>query len=185
MTTVTIEPAQRTAANVAGFIYLIAMALYGNPDWGASFSAYLGLALIGASFTAFGLLTSAVVTPPNDGFYTPVNYIGAFKNLNWASDWGFAAEAGVITYLAAGSPLPSVSVAALPNPVSLSVALNGANLDITFPSQTGYHYQLQTRLDLSSGSWADTGSPESGTGGPLTISLPISGNIGFYQVRAY
>src|SRR6185295_14115032 len=40
---------------------------------------------------------TSTLTAPNDGFYTPVAYKGAFSTLNWASDWTFAAEAGLIT----------------------------------------------------------------------------------------
>jgi len=46
---------------VAGtFIYLVLMQVFGNPDWGASLAAYLGLLLLGASFTAFGVLASSL-----------------------------------------------------------------------------------------------------------------------------
>ncbi len=40
-------------------IYVVLLAVYGNPDFGATFSAYLGLVLIGVMFLAFGLLTSS------------------------------------------------------------------------------------------------------------------------------
>ncbi len=40
--------------------YLLLMELYGNPDWGASLAAYVGLLLIGAMFTAFGLFASSL-----------------------------------------------------------------------------------------------------------------------------
>ncbi|MCK4341711.1 MAG: ABC transporter permease [Phycisphaerae bacterium] len=42
--------------------YLILMEIYGNPDWGASLSAYLGLLLIGVAFTAFGLFASSLTS---------------------------------------------------------------------------------------------------------------------------
>lgn len=46
---------------IAGtLIYLVLMSVYGRPDWGASISAYIGLLLIGAAFTAFGLFTSSL-----------------------------------------------------------------------------------------------------------------------------
>jgi ABC-2 type transport system permease protein len=46
---------------VAGtLVYVVLMELFGNPDWGASLAAYLGLLLLGASFTAFGLLASSL-----------------------------------------------------------------------------------------------------------------------------
>lgn len=41
-------------------IYLVLMQVYGNPDLGASFSAYLGLVLLGLSFVAFGIFASSL-----------------------------------------------------------------------------------------------------------------------------
>lgn len=43
-------------------IYLLFMSMYGNPDLGASFAAYIGLVLAGAAFLAFGLLASSLTT---------------------------------------------------------------------------------------------------------------------------
>jgi ABC-2 type transport system permease protein len=41
-------------------VYLVLMMIFGNPDVGASLSAYLGLLLLGAAFTAFGVFTSSL-----------------------------------------------------------------------------------------------------------------------------
>ena len=117
---------------------------------------------------------------PNDGFYTPVTYSGAFKDLNWASEWGFAAESCLITGAGAGTPLP---LAAVPNAVSLSMVRNGASLDITFSSQLGRTYQLQSRDDLSAGAWADSGGPVNGTGAAIVLSVPTTGERKFFQVK--
>ena len=40
--------------------YLVLMMIFGNPDVGASLTAYLGLLLLGVSFTAFGVFTSSL-----------------------------------------------------------------------------------------------------------------------------
>lgn len=46
---------------IAGtLVYLILMECFGNPDWGASLTAYLGLLLLGVSFTAFGVFASSL-----------------------------------------------------------------------------------------------------------------------------
>jgi ABC-2 type transport system permease protein len=41
-------------------VYLILMEIFGNPDWGAALAAYLGLLLVGMSFTAFGVFASSL-----------------------------------------------------------------------------------------------------------------------------
>lgn len=43
-------------------MYLVLMEAYGNPDWGAALSAYLGLLLIGMAFTAFGIFASSLTS---------------------------------------------------------------------------------------------------------------------------
>ena len=134
---------------------------------------------------AGSLALTSSVTAPNDGFYTPVSYKGAFKDINWASDWGFAAEVCLMSGEAAGTPLPlGTVVIPPPNPVILSIVKNGANVDVTFVSQGGYSYQLQTRADLASGSWGNTGSPVVGTGGTMTISAPLNTGMAFFRVSA-
>ena len=46
---------------IAGtLVYLVLMQIFGSPDWGASLAAYLGLLLLGMSFTAFGMLASSL-----------------------------------------------------------------------------------------------------------------------------
>jgi len=41
-------------------VYLLVMRIFGNPDWGASLAAYVGLVLLGMSFMAFGVLASSL-----------------------------------------------------------------------------------------------------------------------------
>lgn len=40
--------------------YLVLMQQFGNPDWGASLSAYLGLLLLGGLFAAYGVFASSL-----------------------------------------------------------------------------------------------------------------------------
>ncbi|MFO1487236.1 MAG: T9SS C-terminal target domain-containing protein [Verrucomicrobiota bacterium] len=129
-------------------------------------------------------LTSSL-TAPNDGFYTPVSYKGAFKDINWASEWGVAAEVCLMSGEAAGTPLPlGTVVVPPPSAVILSIVKNGANVDVTFVSQSGYSYQLQTRADLQSGTWGNLGSAVTGTGGILTISAPLGADMAYFRVSA-
>jgi len=41
-------------------VYLVLMMIFGNPDVGASLSAYFGLLMLGVAFTAFGVFTSSL-----------------------------------------------------------------------------------------------------------------------------
>jgi ABC-2 type transport system permease protein len=43
-------------------VYLVLMEVYGGPDWGASMASYLGLLLIGVTFTAFGVFASSLTS---------------------------------------------------------------------------------------------------------------------------
>lgn len=42
--------------------YLVLMEVFGNPDWGASLSAYLGLLFLGMLYLAVGLMTSSLTS---------------------------------------------------------------------------------------------------------------------------
>ncbi|MGN6643435.1 MAG: T9SS type A sorting domain-containing protein [Verrucomicrobiota bacterium] len=129
-------------------------------------------------------LTSAI-SAPNDGFYTPVSYKGAFTNMNWASDWTFASEVGVITGVAAGTPLPLATsgVVVLPTAPMLAILPNGANVDISFATQVGFSYQLQSTA-LISGVWTNVGSATAGTGSTVTLSEAVSGDQQYFRVVA-
>ena len=122
------------------------------------------------------------ISAPNDGFYTPVNYKGAFKDINWASDWGFAAECGLISGIAAGTPLPPATVVVTPpNPVALTITPNGVNVDISFPTQNGYSYKLQTNAPLYR-QWGDAGVSVSGNGTTMLFSIPLTGSEQYFRV---
>ncbi len=45
---------------VGTFIFPIVMAMYGNPDWGEMLALYVGLLLLGLSFTAFSVFASSL-----------------------------------------------------------------------------------------------------------------------------
>ena len=128
-------------------------------DGAANNNQFVDPMLTGISRTnapAFGLdprpqagspaLTSAL-TAPNDGFYSPVSYKGAFKDVNWASEWGFAAEAGLITGVGAGVPTPTPPPPPC-TPANLSIVINGSNVDIAFTGVAGASYQVQSTTDL-------------------------------------
>jgi hypothetical protein len=153
--------------------------------------------LVGVSRTnlpAFGLdprpkagspaLTSEI-TAPNDGFYTPVNYRGAFSgDVNWAADWTFASEIGILSSIGAGTPMFSAPVVVVPpTPPVVSIVPNGVNVDVTFTTQSGYSYQLQSVAPIG-GTWTNIGSATTGTGSTVTLSAPVTGDEQYFRVLA-
>ena len=128
-------------------------------------------------------LTNSPAPAPDDGFYSAVTYSGAFGAVNWASDWTFAAEVGLITGEGAGEPRRATGGAKPPlDPATLQVRRVGAGVEVSFSSQSGYSYQAQTRTSLTSGDWKDSGAPAAGTGGVLTVTFPGSEGIGYVRI---
>lgn len=105
------------------------------------------------------------------GAPTPVNYRGAFgPNDNWADSWTAISTLGILAAPACAQP-------------TLTIARNGSNVDISFPSQIGCDYQLQSTdtLTAGAGSWGDEGTPVSGTGSTITATRAVSG-LRFFRV---
>ena len=127
-------------------------------------------------------LTSPI-SAPNDGFYTPVSYRGAFGSLNWASEWGFAAESCLITGAGAGVPLPLAPAVPTCIATTLAIVQNGANVDITFASVSGAGYRLLTSNDPTSSlaTWSNAGTLTA-AGATSTFSVPTSGAGRFFVV---
>ncbi len=69
-----------------------------------------------------------------------------------------------------------VTVPAAPVGPLLSVERNGASLDVSWDSETGSNYQLQTNTDLTTTNWNDQGSAVAGDGATQTNSVPLSGD---------
>jgi hypothetical protein len=123
---------------------------------------------------------STTIVPPNDGFFTPASYKGAFGTKLWIAGWtaldvlGFLPSETVIT--------PPTAVG--PNPVTLSAQLAGGNLEISFASQSGRTYQLLSATNLTDNPivWAPEGSPIPGTGDTLSKTVPTDGSLKFFRV---
>lgn len=64
----------------------------------------------------------------------------------------------------------------------LAAKLMDGSLQLTFATQNGRSYQVQGRVDIGGGNWANEGSAVGGTGSPATVTVPTSGNSGFYRV---
>jgi hypothetical protein len=106
-------------------------------------------------------------TPANP-FLTPVNYVGAFGATElWTDDWTFLSQAGY-------TPPPTHIC---PQP-TLTIVRNGANVDISFTTQAGCNYQLQSTDSLSTSpvNWGDDGSSLAGNGSGINISRAVSGS---------
>ena len=127
---------------------------------------------------------STTLGTPSDGFYTPAAYKGAFDAQNlWIGTWtaldqlGFLPHATVVTRTA---------VSVLPAAPALAIGGNGLSAVVTYPSQAGYAYQLQSATNLNSPTfWADEGASQPGTGGTLTNTIPASGAQKFLRVLAH
>ncbi|MBK7999732.1 MAG: T9SS C-terminal target domain-containing protein [Verrucomicrobia bacterium] len=123
-------------------------------------------------------------TAPNDGFYTPVSYKGAFNGVNWATDWTALGALGVITTDGAGVPAPVVGTPPPEcSPANLSIVSSGGDVTITFTADTGASYQVQSTTDLGASpiQWTDEGAALSGTG-TLTFSASNGGGFKFFRV---
>lgn len=66
---------------------------------------------------------------------------------------------------------------------SLASVQSGANAVITFTSQSGFQYQLQSTTSLG-GTWGDQGAPQAGNGGVLTFTVPTTSQQQFFRVVA-
>ena len=56
------------------------------------------------------------VQPPDDGFFAPVDYLGAFDADNWAADWTFISEVGILNTAGARTPRVITAVEEHQNP---------------------------------------------------------------------
>ena len=75
-------------------------------------------------------------------------------------------------------------IAAL-TPFDLTLTRHGTNVTLSFPTQTGYRYQLLSSTDVASKDWIQVGAPFTGTGGVLSTGLPLGPESAmFFRVQA-
>jgi len=115
---------------------------------------------------------------PADGFFAQVDYKGAFGSVNWLADWSILAQQGLLSNAGAGTPGDEPTSVVL-GPI-LSIVQNGGNVEISFATEAGQSYQLQSTSTLGV-AMTDDGAPVAGTGGVVTLSRAI-GSAEFYQV---
>jgi hypothetical protein len=118
-------------------------------------------------------LSTARATP-SDGFYTPANYKGAFgANDSWLSGWTFLDKAGMLA-----------SVTIPPQSPRIVATIAAGSIELSFPSETGRSYQVQSTADLSH-DWNNQGAPLTGTGATLIYKEALTSETAkFYRVVA-
>jgi hypothetical protein len=129
-------------------------------------------------------LTSSI-TPPDDGFFTPVAFKGAFDRKNlWLQGWSALDQLGVLGYATEILADPLVA----PTQPVISITRDAASIVIICTSQTGHTYTLESTDSLGPVNWgAATGvtpsNPQTGTGGTLTFTTPATA-AKFFRVKA-
>jgi hypothetical protein len=123
--------------------------------------------------TGSPLLTGAM-TPPNDGFFIATSNQGAFKSALWYADWTALMDNEHCKPTAQALVCDQPAAAPVCAQPTLSIALNGANVDVSWPSTTGCSYQLQTNATIT-GTWGDYLTPVAGDGTTKSNSIPVSG----------
>lgn len=67
-----------------------------------------------------------------------------------------------------------------PAPLQLSIANAGSGIMVSWQTQAGVTYYLQTSTDLKN--WSPSLNPVTGDGGPVTVTIPQSGPHEFFRV---
>lgn len=154
--------------------------------------------LMGISRTNFGTALDPRPGPSSPAFnnYAPplaglrsAAYRGAFGSgrANWAADWTALNEYSVLSSVGGINPMPAISAATTlpPNAVTLTIALSGGIATVTYPSQSGFSYQLLSATNLTPPVvWANDGAAQPGTGGALTNLVPVSNPEKYLRVVA-
>ena len=90
----------------------------------------------------------------------------------WASDTSLAGYGNVQVGPLVGSPTS----------VAITPSLNGGNLRLAFPTQTGFTYTVQYKTNLLSATWT-TLTTTNGTGSTAVVTSGISGANRFYRLQ--
>jgi len=129
---------------------------------------------------------STPITPPNNGFYDQVAFKGAFSDLNWASSWTALSEYGILSAAGGGQPIYVNESPAMPKEPVLTIALDGASAKISFNSEAGYTYTLESAATLTDVwtpvSGAAPSNPQVGTGDSLLFAVPVE-STRFFRVK--
>lgn len=100
-------------------------------------------------------------------------------------------DGSLTTLQLGGSPVgsqPEVNVnffmlvPAPPN-VWLTTTVSGGSIHISFPTQSGYSYQLQYKVHLTDATWTNVGSAAPGNGSVQTMNDPAGSGSKFYRLQ--
>jgi hypothetical protein len=69
------------------------------------------------------------------------------------------------------------------NSVKITPSINAGSIVLSFPTQTGFSYQVQYKNSLSDASWTPLGSPLPGSGVVQSANDTIGGGPRFYRVQ--
>jgi hypothetical protein len=127
-------------------------------------------------------LTSSRKAPQN-GFYKPVAYAGAFNGLNWASGWTALSEYGIQTGAGGGVEVPD-PVTTDCTPALLSITESSGSAEIAFSSVAGKSYQLlgSSSVTAALNTWSQVATM-SASGPTSSFSVPTSSALRFFVVR--
>ncbi|HXI71632.1 MAG TPA: glycosyl hydrolase family 28-related protein [Verrucomicrobiae bacterium] len=71
-----------------------------------------------------------------------------------------------------------------PASMALTVLSSGGNMGISFPTQSGYGYQVEYKTNLTDGVWLPLGGAITGDGTIQTVNDMIGGGSRFYRLRS-
>ena len=121
----------------------------------------------------------------NDPFFAPVDFKGAFGNVNWASSWTALGDGGYLTMEGSGDPANDIKGRLIMPEI---MAIDGG-VAIGFDTEPGVNYQIQVTLDLVN--WIDFGAPITGIGNRVSLEyqfvqlgalLPEAVNAAFARI---
>ena len=106
-----------------------------------------------------------------DGFFSDVDFKGAFGSVNWAGGWTILVESGYMTDAASGVPNYPLKGAGRISDINL--INGGTEMQFSILGEVGKTYTVQSISSLGSSNWSDVQSV-SGQGHMITITVPMS-----------
>ena len=113
---------------------------------------------------------------PADGFFSDVDFKGAFDETNWIAGWTILAQSGLASSEGAG--FNDFPVARMP--ATISIAPDGVGfVRMTVMTAVGATYQMQQSSDLTE--WTDVGAAVTGDGMPHSERVATNDDLAFFR----